>query len=82
MDARLSKAFRMHGRHLEGLVEAFNVANRANWTLVVVRLRPSREADGLVGKFVERLFDEFGAGQAMVHPDRLPTPFGEATASP
>jgi hypothetical protein len=32
VDARLSKSFRARGARVEVLVEAFNLANRANWT--------------------------------------------------
>jgi hypothetical protein len=32
LDVRLSKSFRMRGNRVDALIEAFNVANRANWT--------------------------------------------------
>ena len=41
--------------------------------LVVVGPRPAREADRLVGEFVKGLLHEFGTGQAVMHPDGLPT---------
>ena len=43
--------------------------------LVVVRARPSREPNGLIGEFVKRLLHEFRASQPMMHPERLPAPF-------
>jgi hypothetical protein len=32
LDARLSKGFYVRGAHVEALIEAFNLTNRANWT--------------------------------------------------
>src|ERR1700737_2776611 len=45
--------------------------------LVIVRARPPRKANGLIGEFVKGLLHEFRTGEAVVDPDRLSTPFGD-----
>src|SRR6516165_6493076 len=45
--------------------------------LIVVRARPPRKPNRLIGEFVKGLLHEFRAGQPMMDPARLPAPFGD-----